>query len=169
MADLGGVFNANDVQPASFDVLPAGEYEAVIVNSEMKATKDGLGKYLNLEIQILNGPYQNRKVFDKLNLVNNNAQAVQIARGTLSAICRAVNVMTPKDSSELHSRPLRIKVTVKKSDEFGEQNEVKAYKPRSTGPNTAPLFPNTAPISVAQPVSPAQPAAATADNGSPWG
>ena len=138
MADLGGVFNAADVKPQSFDVLPAGEYEAIIVNSEFKTTVAGNGKYLNLELQVLNGPFQNRKLFDKLNLVNPSEKAVEIARGTLSAICRSVGVMTPKDSSELHNRPLRVKVTVKKSDEFGEQNEVKAYRPRNAGPVSPP-------------------------------
>lgn len=133
MANLGeGGFDANAVEPTSFDVIPAGEYDAVIVNSEVKSTKDGAGKYLNLELQILSGQFQNRKLFDKLNLWNANATAVQIARGSLSAICRSVNVLTPKDSCELHNKPLRIKVVVKKSDEFGDQNSIKAYKPRGS-------------------------------------
>jgi len=160
MADLGGVFNANDVKPSSFDVVPASEYEAIIVNSEMKTTSKGDGKYLNLELQILNGPCQNRKIFDKLNLINPNPQAVEIARGTLSAICRAVGVMTPRDSSELHNKPLRIKVVVKKSDEFGEQNAIKAYKPRAIVGTTI------------VPVTPAAPApeavGAVANTAAPW-
>ncbi len=120
-------FDAGQVEPnQGFDVLPAGEYEACIVASTMKPTKDGNGKYLELELQILNGPFQNRKVFDRLNLVNSSAKAVEIAKGTLSAICRAVGVLTPQDSSELHNKPLRIKVTVRKSDEYGDGNEVKA-------------------------------------------
>ena len=163
MADLGGVFNANDVKPSSFDVLPASEYEAIIVNSEKKTTSKGDGNYLNLELQILNGPFQNRKIFDKLNLVNPNPQAVEIARGTLSAICRAVGVMTPRDSSELHDKPIRIKVAVKKSDEYGEQNVIKAYKPRAIVGTTV------VPTTQAPPVPPAPPAAGGAGNKAPWG
>ena len=49
MADLNG-FDANNVPPSSFDVLPAGEYDVVIVASDKKATKDGRGWYLNLEM-----------------------------------------------------------------------------------------------------------------------
>jgi len=128
-------FNAADVAPASFDVLPAGEYDAVIISSGMEPTSKGDGKFLKLELQVLNGEYQNRKVWDRLNLINPNAKAVEIAKGTLSAICRAVGILTPQDSSDLHGKPLRIKVTVRKSDEYGEQNEVKAYKPRLAGPN----------------------------------
>lgn len=129
MASLNG-FDANTVEPNSFDCIPAGEYEVAIVASEMKPTKDGGGKYLNLELQVLSGQYQNRKIFDRLNLENKNAQAVQIARGTLSGICRAVGVLTPKDSSELHLKPMVATVKIRKSDEHGDQNEVKGYKSR---------------------------------------
>lgn len=87
MADLSG-FDASKIAPSSFDVLPSGEYDAVIVASEMKPTSEGNGKYLKLELQILSGEYQNRKLFDNLNLFNPNDKAVQIARGTLSAVCR---------------------------------------------------------------------------------
>jgi hypothetical protein len=139
MADLNELnFNAASVEPnEGFDVIPAGEYDAVIVASEVKPTSAGTGKMLKLELQILNGKFQNRKVWDNLNIWNPNAQAVQIAKGTLSAICRAVNVLTPKDSSELHNKPLRIKLAVEKSAEYGEQNKIKAYKPRQVGPAPA--------------------------------
>ena len=64
-------FNAADVEPnEGFTPLPAGEYQAIISESEMKPTKDGQGKYLQLKLQILNGQHQNRTLFDRLNLVN---------------------------------------------------------------------------------------------------
>lgn len=141
-------FDASQVAPSSFDVVPAGEYEAVIISSAMKPTEKG-GKMLKLELQILSGEYQNRKVWDNLNLVCASEKAVQIARGTLSAICRAVGVLTPKDSSELHNRPMRIKLKVEKSDEFGEQNKVTTYKPRNAGPVAPPPAAPSAPVSPA--------------------
>lgn len=142
MANLEG-FDATKHEPNSgFDVMPAGEYDAVIVASEMKDTADKSGKYLKLELQILNGEFQNRKVWDNLNLVNNGKnkeKTEQIAKGTLSAICRAVNVLTPKDSAELHNKPLRIKLAIDKDPQYGDKNVVKAYKPRSTAVPTAPV------------------------------
>ena len=132
MANLSG-FDANTIEPASFDVLPNGSYEAVISNSEMKSTSTG-GEMLVLTLQILNGEYQNRKIWDRLNLKNQNATAVQIAKGTLSSICRAVNVMTPKDSSELHNKPMLIKVGIQPAKgKYAESNVIKAYKPRANG------------------------------------
>lgn len=150
LAELG--FDARNVEPnEGFDVLPAGEYDAVIVNSEVKTTTAGDGKYLKLELQILNGQFQNRKVWDNLNIWNNNAQAVQIAKGTLSAICRAINVLTPQDSAELHNKPLRVKLAIKKDAEYGDKNVVRSYKPRQAGPAPTPA---AAPAS-GQPAAPA--------------
>jgi hypothetical protein len=129
MAEIN--FNANEVEPQSFDVLPAGEYDAIIVASERKATKNGNGSYLKLEFQVVSGQFQNRKIWENLNIDNPSPKAKQIALGTLSAICRAVGVMTPKDSSELHNRPMRIKLAIEKTDDYGEQNRVKAITPQN--------------------------------------
>jgi hypothetical protein len=142
MADISGLgFNANDVEPnEGFDLLPDGEYDAIIVASEIKKTTAGTGSYLSLELQVLNGKYQNRKIWDNLNILNPSEKAQQIARGTLSAICRAVNVLTPKDTAELHNKPLRISVKIEKSTGYNDKNVVKAYKPRQSGPVSAPVM-----------------------------
>jgi hypothetical protein len=128
MADLHG-FNANEVDPSSdFEPIPAGKYLAMITDSEMKPTKANDGAYLQLTFQVLDGPCKNRYVWARLNLQNRNQTAVQIARAELSAICRAVGVMAPKDSFELHNLPLVITVRCRKNKETGELgNEVRGY------------------------------------------
>ena len=129
MADLSG-FDASKVEPSgAFEPLPAGDYPVVIIESKMKKTKDGNGEYLELKLQVASGKYQNRQLFDRLNLINANDQAVQIAKGTLSAICRAVNVLTPNDSSELHNRKLLATVKVKPDQNGNPRNEISGYKP----------------------------------------
>ncbi len=148
MADLRG-FDANTVEPNdSFDPLPNGDYLCVISSSEMKPTKAGDGSYLELELDVIEGPCQGRKVWDRLNLNNANETAVKIAKGTLSSICRAVNVLQPKDSYELHDLPLLVKVVCKKRADTDElTNEVKGYKRRDA---QAPVStPNSAPSSAA--------------------
>lgn len=132
MANLNG-FNANEVDPAvGFDPVPAGKYLAAITDSELKATKSGKGQYLQLTFQILEGEYKNRLLWARLNLVNENVVTVKIARAELSAICRAVGVMAPRDSVELHNLPLVIKVTLKKRQDNDElTNEVRGYEPRT--------------------------------------
>jgi hypothetical protein len=128
MADLTG-FNAHEIDPTSnLEPIPAGRYLAIITDSELKPTKSGNGHYLQLTFQILEGPYKNRLVWSRLNLHNANETTVKIARAELSAICRAVGVMTPRDSTELHNIPLIIAVRLKRREDTGElQNEVRGY------------------------------------------
>ena len=133
--NLGG-FNAADVEPQSFETLPAGDYEVAIVGSIVQANKAGTGKYLSLEMQVVSGQHKGRKLFDRLNLWNPNDKAVEIAKGTLSAICRAVGVLTPNDSADLHNKPLVASVKVRVDPQYGESNEVKGYKRRN---GSAPL------------------------------
>ena len=129
MASLNG-FNANEVEPTvSFEPLPAGKYLTAITASEMKATKKGDGSYLQLEFTVLEGDCKGRKTWDRLCINHPNDLTQRIARGNLSAICRAVGVMQPRDSVELHNIPLLITVKCKKRQDTGEiTNEVKGYE-----------------------------------------
>jgi hypothetical protein len=149
MADLNG-FDANEVEPnASFEAIPAGKYLAAITDSEMKPTKNGGGSYLQLTFTILDGEYKGRVVWGRLNLANPNQTAVKMAKSELSAVCRAVGVMTPKDSCELHNIPLLITVKVKKRKDNDElTNEVKGFEPKSAAagrPQQAPAASATPP------------------------
>lgn len=150
MADLRG-FDANQVEPSSdFEPIPAGKYLAVITESEMKANKANTGHYLQLTFQVTDGPYKGRNLWARLNLDNPNSTAVQIARAELSAICRAVGVLAPNDSVELHDLPLVIQVKCVKRADTGElTNEIKGYSKKET----------PAPATAAQP---------SANNTPPW-
>ena len=123
-------FDASTIEPSnSYDPIPAGWYKAIISNSEMKPTRDGYGEYLSLTLQVIEGQYENRLVFARLNLKNANDKAVDIARKDLAAICRAVGVMSPQSSEELHDKPLMIKVKVRPaSGEYDASNDVGGYK-----------------------------------------
>jgi hypothetical protein len=146
MADLHG-FDANKVEPnGDFEPLPAGKYPAVITESDMKPTKSGTGSYLLLTFQIIEGQYKNRRLFTRLNLANPNAKAVEIAQAELSAICRAVGVLVPNDSTELHNLPLVIRVTCRKRDDTGElTNEIRGYFKKDTTSPNGEVPPNTTP------------------------
>ena len=137
MANLNG-FDANSVNPATdFEPLPAGKYLAIITDSEMKPTKSGSGNYLELTFQVIDGPFKGRMLWSRLNLDNPSPQAVQIAQGELSAICRAVGVMQPKDSIELHNLPLLVTVKCKKRDDTGDVvNEIRGYAKKETANGT---------------------------------
>ena len=154
MADLRG-FDANDVEPSTdFEPIPPGKYPAVITESEMKANKAGTGHYLQFTFEILDGEHKGRYLWARLNLDNPNATAVQIAKAELSAICRAVGVLAPNDSSDLHDLPLVIHVKCKKRPDTGEVgNEVKGYSPKSS-PAEPPPGQSPAPLANGKPSTP---------------
>lgn len=133
MANLN--FDANEVEPSSpLDPIPDGNYTVVITQSEIKSTKSGTGSYLQLTFEVIDGPFKGRLLWVRLNLDNPNATAVQIARQELSAICRAVDVMKPQDSEDLHNVPLDVDVRSKKRSDSNEfTNVVKGYHKHGEG------------------------------------
>ena len=104
-------FDASAVEPSKgFELIPAGEYVAEIIKSEEKRTQSGDGSYLSLTWQISDGPMAKRQLWTNLNLDNPSAEAVNIAKAELSAICRAVGVLKPESSEQLHLKRCKIKV-----------------------------------------------------------
>lgn len=126
-------FDATEVEPAKgFEPLPTGNYKAVIENTEEKKTNAGTGHYIAFTFVIIEGDHKGRKVWSNLNIDNPNPDAVRIAFEQLSAICHAVGILKPKDSTQLHDLPLMIYV---KTDKEGK-SEIKGYK--SANVATAP-------------------------------
>ena len=87
---------------------------AFSVSLDVKNIEESRTFYETLGFEVIDGQYKGRKLWDRLVLQHPNSETVRIARGTLSAICRAVKVMTPKDSVELHNLPLIISVGIDK-------------------------------------------------------
>ncbi len=123
-------FNATNIEPqSSFEPLPTGDYPVIIKDSEMKPTKNGLGSYLELTLEVIDGNAKGRLVWDRLNLENQNHVAVEIAQKQLSAICHAIGKLNIADSSELHNIPLVAKVAYREAkDGYEPSNDVKSYK-----------------------------------------
>ena len=133
-------FNAQQEEEwkGTFDPLPEGDYRAIIEASEEKTTNAGDGSYLALTFQIIDGPHKGKRVWTNLNLKNPSADAVRIARAELAAICKAVNVPAPKDSSDLHELPMTIHVKLKKRSDNGEmKNVISAYHPKDKAQQAA--------------------------------
>jgi hypothetical protein len=126
MSNLAG-FNANDIPESTYGAMPPGLYVVVATDSEVKPTKAGTGKYLQFVLDVLTEQYNTKKLWVRLNLWNSNPTAVQIAQQELAALCKAVGVITPDDSSQLCGIPFAVKVGVEKDNKGGEQNTVLNY------------------------------------------
>lgn len=125
-------FDAAKIEPSlpRTGPLPAGDYLVEIVHSEEKAVRAGNGMYLELTFQVSEGEHERRKLWQRLNLRNPSDRAVAIAQAELSAICRAVGVLRPNTSSDLHHRPLMVRVVQSNNAVTGEPtNQIKGYFP----------------------------------------
>lgn len=117
-----------------FTVIPLGVYNAQIVKSEIKDTKAGDGKRLNLQFKIIDGDFKGRIIFTGLNVANPNPTAVEISLKELTSICKACGKNEIEDSGELHGIPLTIHVKVKSAQgNYPEQNQISKYEPYSGG------------------------------------
>jgi len=149
MANLSNLgLDANVKEQGFFEVVPAGLYQIAISNDELKNTKDGAGKYLELTLQIIEGEHKGTEIVDRLNIINKSQTAQNIGQGKLKRICTLLNSpFPPKDTRCLWGKPLTAKLEVKefesnKADENGElrmlkSNEVKGYSKTSKSPAQA--------------------------------
>ena len=115
-------------QGNSFDPIPAGTYPVIVDSSEFRDTKAMDGRYLHLELSIVDGSYKGRKIFDNLNLENKNPTAVDIAQRQLASLVRACGKVKIRDSAELHNIPVEATLTIRKgTNGYEDSNDVKSY------------------------------------------
>lgn len=128
MANLGEQFNSSDVPV--FDLIPKGDYKLRICDSAIQENSRKTGNILKLTLEIVEGPHTGRKVWDQLNLSNDNEMAVKIGRERLSAYCHATGVQVLQDTTQLHGIVFIGKIIVKqdKNGDYDDRNEVRNLK-----------------------------------------
>lgn len=142
-------FNARNVEPDTGkpDPVPAGWYNVIVDETDLKPTSDALGARLATRYSIIDGQYAGRKIFGGFNIKNSNPVAQEIAYKQLSALAHAVGVLDVKTSEMLHNIPLMVKVKVKPATEqYEASNEVTMFKAigdavTTTGGPSAPSAP----------------------------
>ncbi len=155
MAEIA--FDATTVQPQQeFDLLPAGKYLAQIIDSDVSMNSKGTGQVLKLTFEVLEGEYANRRLWARLNITHENADAERIGRAQLSALCHAIGVTQLKDTVDLHDKPVVVTVKIRKdkTGQYPDSNDVSGFS--SVSAASAATF--------AKPATPAKPAASTP----PW-
>lgn len=151
MAQLGftaSADNAPEIQN-DFAPLPAGWYTATISSAELTTTKAGTGEYIKIRYDITGPSHQGRVVFDNVNIRNPNPVAEKIGREDLERLRLAIGISALSDTDQLIGGNVDIKLTVKKSEEWGESNEVKGIK--AGGGGSAAPAPGAAPAAAAKP------------------
>jgi hypothetical protein len=168
MAKLPEAFDPNTVAPdeRNFEPIPAGPYNLQVIDSAIADTSTGSGQMLTLTLEVIDGPFEKRKLWDRLNIRNQNPDAQRIAQQALRNLCLALGMQGPlTDSEALHFKPFRARVTIEqdKSGQYGPQNRVRYLDP--TAANGRP------PVGKAAPQAAARAAASgstTSPSAKPW-
>lgn len=139
-------FDPNSVKPiGDYKAVPAGKYPVLIEAAGMKATKKGDGHYLEVQFVIIDGPSKGERLWDRMNIDNPTAAAVEISQRTLSALCKAtIGDTLLTDDSQFLQKTCIASVTVDASG----RNSIRTYAPYSNAQSVQPQAP-AAPVPVA--------------------
>ena len=159
----------------SFELMPAGFYTAQATESEIVPLASGLGQALKLTFEVLQDGYRNRKVWARLNIRHSGSpETERIANEQLRELCESVGVVRMSDTTELHNKPVRIRVKISedKTGKYEPQNEVIGYKPVGGtavhGQQISVSMAQRASFPAANSPAASAPAAAAAGSTPPW-
>jgi hypothetical protein len=112
-----------------------GWYQAEVVGASVKDTKNGLGKFLQVEYEIIGPTNAHTKVSDNINFKNPSEQATRIGLVQLRKLYTALHIDTITDESALiNGETIEIMVKLEKgSDGYDDKNTVVNW--RAINPN----------------------------------
>jgi hypothetical protein len=126
MANLGETFNTDEMDLGG-DIVPAGTYIVQAVGERERDTNGG--RMVTIEFQILDGIFENRRVFVNYNYLNQSADAQRIAKRDLGRLGVAVKKNIFSDTLDLHNIPFVADIGVQqdKKGQYPDQNIIRAY------------------------------------------
>jgi hypothetical protein len=131
MAYLNQTFNVQELpksENGNYEPLPAGWYSASITAAEIKPTKAGTGEYISVRYDIVGPSHQGRVVFGTFNIRNASPKAEEIGQQQLGELMTAINLPQLSDTDQLIGSNVQIKLAVERNEQYGDKNQVKAYK-----------------------------------------
>ncbi|WP_163834762.1 DUF669 domain-containing protein [Spartinivicinus ruber] len=174
MASFG--FNTGEYDPnAGFEVLPAGDYIAMLVEADIKANSKGTGQFINCKWLITEGEFANRNIFDAVNITHQNTMAEKLGRQRLSAIAHAIGIPDAQDTDQLLQKPCVLNLGIKNDKEYGDKNIIKKFtayqfgmqQPASPGSYQQTAVPTMPPQQTTTTQAPQQPMNLGGPNGQP--
>lgn len=162
-------FDPNQETASAFDLIPAADYVAQLVEIGVAPTKTGSGRQLTGRFQIMEGPYENRQVYFRAMVTHTSEQAQKIGRRAIKDLCDATGIVhAMTDASGFLYKPVMIKIGIEKDKAgfYDDKNIVKRVMPLKkpdNGPAPSKPEPDSPP-----PSKPAPVAASPASGSPPW-
>jgi hypothetical protein len=173
---LPETFEPENQDGNTWDLVPELEYPAQIVEASVAQPKSMDGYYLALVWRILEGPYENRQIWQRITYLHSSAQAQTIGRKTLKDLCTALAINEHVENTEVFLfKPARIRVGIEKDPDgvYEDKNKVKRILPFDP-PQAAPVGPaSTKPapqgaVAKPPPATPKSPARSGPAGTAPW-
>lgn len=131
----------DNIKVSSFELLPEGTYDTVIISAEEKDTRSG-GQYWHVGFRVNSGPCLGSIVYNNFNIENANLETQKWARSDIKAIAlQNGREDLIKGPYELCGMTCMIKVSVTESEKYGEQNQVRILRPKTTSKKLADKAP----------------------------
>lgn len=153
-----------DAEATEFAPIPVGEYKVIIQSTTQMNESTGVegfrttasgGTAIPVVFVILEGEHKEKKIFDNLNIVNDNPVAMSIAKRRLAQITIAAGIRPEdlKDTNQLHGKIIKVSTIIepaKKDPKTGKtykaHTSITDYKSINGGnslPTAAPAEPET--------------------------
>jgi hypothetical protein len=148
------MFDTKTVEDSKgFTPVPPGKYLVEIIGSEIKETKARTGEFILLTLRIVTGPHEGKRLFDRINFINQNKDAENIARRTLKRLCAACGILGElTDTEQLHYKRFHAQITIREDSGYGAQNVVRYPEVAASNSEQPQLLPaRPAPTGAAKP------------------
>jgi hypothetical protein len=149
-----------DAKSASFEALPVGDYDVEVVEST--AVRSSNGKpMVKVQLQVLSGPFQNRRIFNNFVFSADNAMAMSIFFRHMKCFGltedffagMGTNGSMEVVANELLRKRARVTLGIRQwqGEDRNEVNQIKPYTGAPGIPNAAPAPTPTGPGTSAYP------------------
>lgn len=120
---------ADKADDGDFTPLPTKPwYNCKVIAAELKESKNGKGKYVEVRLDIEGPSHAGRVVFDRIIVVHESKKAVEIGRPRFASLCQAAGFeKRPDDAKELIGNIVGVKMKTEKDKEYGDRSVPRAY------------------------------------------
>ncbi len=143
---MSDIFDPSAVDENTFPVAPPGTYRALVEHAEIKPTKAGTGRYVQVNMSLVDHPHKGIRVMAFLNFENQNQTAQNIGRAQLKKFLASFGAVTAIDLKNIGMLAKNKVISVVLDIEDGQrgpQNRVEEFLPMASGrtPTTSVISP----------------------------
>jgi hypothetical protein len=143
-------FDPGNEEGNSWELIPAGEYVAQVIEAQIAPPGTGDGYALTLVWKILKGDFEGRQVWQQLCYLHSKEQTQTIARKALKDICDALDIHEAVQSAEIFLfKPACVRIGIRKDKNgvYQDQNKVGRVLPLAADGTSGKPDPVTGPKS----------------------